>query len=90
LEKIGSAKFDVGTTAKLNCMISKGTGPFTIRWTRDGKNINKHPNMKVKGSKLDIENVKMSDTANYTCYISNSISNASITFNIHIYGGLNI
>ena len=90
LEKIGADKFDVGTDAKLKCMIESGTGPFNYRWTKNGKNSNKYSRMKVDKSTLVINDVRMDDTANYTCYISNSFSNASGTFNVHIYGRSNI
>ena len=85
LAKIGAGKFDVGTDAKLKCMIESGTGPFNYRWTRNGKNSNKYPGIKVDKSILVINDVQMDDTANYTCYISNSFSSASGTFNVHIY-----
>ena len=69
-------------------MITAGTGPFDIRWNKEGHDGVLPPRMKVEGSKLIINKVQMSDTGNYTCYISNSFSNKSLTFGIHIYGKL--
>ena len=85
LEKVGSAKFNKGTTAKLNCKMAKGSRPYEVRWTKQGLGSNLPPRMKVEDTKLIINNVKMDDSGVYSCYINNSISNGSLSFDIHIY-----
>ena len=96
LEKIvlykggSSNKFDKGTTAKVHCNIRQGTAPYDVRWTKEGLGNKLLPRMEIKDTNLIINDVKMSDKGNYTCHINNSISNASLTFEINIYGECNI
>jgi hypothetical protein len=70
-------------------MILRGAPPYNVRWTKQGLS-GLQPRMKVKGTKLIINNVKMSDSGNYSCHINNSFSSGSLTFAINIYGELNI
>lgn len=85
LQKIASDKFDVGTTAKLNCKLVAGYEPINIRWSKelDERSLT---HMKVEGFKLVIENIRMKDSGNYTCYVNNSFSESSLTFHVYVYG----
>ncbi|XP_046849260.1 protein sax-3-like isoform X3 [Xenia sp. Carnegie-2017] len=84
LQKIASDKFDVGTTAELNCKLVAGYEPIDIRWSKelDERSLT---HMKVEGFKLVIENIRMKDSGNYICYVNNSFSESSLTFHVNVY-----
>ncbi|XP_028395925.1 inactive tyrosine-protein kinase 7-like isoform X2 [Dendronephthya gigantea] len=86
LETFSSEKFDEGKVAKLICKIITGTKPYHIRWVKQGMKEGLLPHMKVvRESTLLIENARMSDSGNYSCYVNNSFSSESLTFTVHIY-----
>ncbi|CAI9727470.1 myoblast growth factor receptor egl-15-like [Octopus vulgaris] len=68
---------------KLDCS-ANGIPKPNITWTRDGDDIKRIPNLKVKFQKytLTVQNVRMKDSGNYTCRVSNNLGTLSFTFNV--------
>ncbi|XP_052826906.1 fibroblast growth factor receptor-like 1 [Octopus bimaculoides] len=70
-------------TLKLDCS-AHGIPKPNITWTREGVDIKRIPNLKVKFQKytLAVQNVRMKDSGNYTCRVFNNLGTLSFTFDV--------
>lgn len=72
------------------CIITKGTPPFRIEWTKNGNVIQSDENIKIKkdeeDSVLTIKSSKESDAGNYTCSVKNAFGSDSSTSQVLIRG----
>ncbi|RWS05570.1 Down syndrome cell adhesion molecule-like protein Dscam2 [Dinothrombium tinctorium] len=67
------ASIKEGSSFKLLCSVSEGSDPLHFKWSKDGKTlfeINIETN--ERDSTLKINEIKQSESGNYTCEVSNS------------------
>ena len=61
--------------------VLKGTPPFKIKWFKDGKQISTSAKYRLvcheNTVSLDVNNLELEDTANYTCRVSNVAGDAA-------------
>ncbi|KAH9364292.1 hypothetical protein HPB48_008470 [Haemaphysalis longicornis] len=68
----------LGEKTVLTCAVTRGTGPYEIRWTHEGipvGNTNSKYATPVTGNiaTLTIEKVSAEDVGNYTCIVTNDV-----------------
>ncbi|KAG8174516.1 hypothetical protein JTE90_003070, partial [Oedothorax gibbosus] len=61
--------------ASVACLLNQGTAPHTFKWFKGKSEVSETENLKVNtlrdASILTIDPVRASDSANYTCYVTN-------------------
>ncbi|KAL3203346.1 hypothetical protein MRX96_041928 [Rhipicephalus microplus] len=74
-----------GDRIALTCAVTRGTGPFDIRWTHDGKPIGGAKKTKYATAvtesitTMTIEKVEPRDVGNYTCTVTNDVGRDAVT-----------
>ncbi|XP_075526205.1 cell adhesion molecule Dscam2-like [Dermacentor variabilis] len=74
----------LGEKILLTCAVTRGTAPFDIRWTHEGRPVTNTKNKyaaPLTGSiaTLTIERVAAEDVGNYTCSASNDVGRDTVT-----------
>ncbi|KAH9364293.1 hypothetical protein HPB48_008469 [Haemaphysalis longicornis] len=74
----------LGEKIVLPCAVTRGTGPYEIRWTHEGKpvtNTNSKYATPLTGNiaTLTIEKVTAEDVGNYTCIVTNDVGKDAVT-----------
>ncbi|XP_049514067.1 titin-like [Dermacentor silvarum] len=74
----------LGEKILLTCAVTRGTAPFEIRWTHEGRPVTNTKNKyaaPLTGSiaTLTIEKVTAEDVGNYTCSASNDVGRDTVT-----------
>ncbi|XP_070397134.1 cell adhesion molecule Dscam1-like isoform X13 [Dermacentor albipictus] len=74
----------LGEKILLTCAVTRGTAPFDIRWTHEGRPVTNTENKyaaPLTGSiaTLTIERVAAEDVGNYTCSASNDVGRDTVT-----------
>ncbi|XP_049276092.1 titin-like [Rhipicephalus sanguineus] len=75
----------LGDRIALTCAVTRGTGPFEIRWTHDGKPIGDTKKTKYATAvtesitTMTIEKVQPGDMGNYTCTVTNDVGRDAVT-----------
>lgn len=93
ISHLKSRAVPIGSTAKLTCNV---TGPsISVRWLKNGNPIELNPNKyKFFNSEgllsLEILNVEMKDTAEYTCFAKNKNGETSTLATITVYDNLDV
>ena len=81
-----------GTKFRIFCSIQKGTTPLVFKWSKNGHklDVKSNPNYKVETSDelsiLSIASVERSDSANYSCFVSNTYGTDSQTVVLNVKG----
>ncbi|KAH9364300.1 hypothetical protein HPB48_008462 [Haemaphysalis longicornis] len=81
----------LGDKVLLTCAVTRGTAPFSITWTHQGRPVantaNKHATF-LTGSvaTMAIEKVTAEDVGNYTCTVTNAAGSDSFTAALTVEG----
>lgn len=80
-----------GESVQLNCHVSKGDLPLTIRWSFHGEALSSHMGISTtkigdRTSLLTISSAMAAHNGNYTCTASNAAGNVSHTATVHVNG----
>ncbi|XP_035230451.1 Down syndrome cell adhesion molecule-like protein Dscam2 isoform X2 [Stegodyphus dumicola] len=69
---------EIKEKASVACILQQGTPPLKFKWLKDGREISKSNNVKIKTmddiSVITIEPVNPKDSGNYTCSVTNSFA----------------
>ncbi|KAH7958040.1 hypothetical protein HPB51_027977 [Rhipicephalus microplus] len=83
----------LGDRIALTCAVTRGTGPFDIRWTHDGKPIGGATKTKYATAvtesitTMTIEKVEPRDVGNYTCTVTNDVGRDAVTATLLVEEG---
>ncbi|XP_037555304.2 titin [Dermacentor silvarum] len=74
----------LGEKILLTCAVTRGTAPFEIRWTHEGRPVTNTKNKYAASvtsniATLTIEKVTAEDVGNYTCSASNDVGRDTVT-----------
>ncbi|BES94142.1 down syndrome cell adhesion molecule [Nesidiocoris tenuis] len=80
-----------GDSVQLNCHVSKGDKPLTIRWSFHGEELSSHMGIETtklgdRSSLLTITSAMAAHTGNYTCTAINRAGTTSYTTALHVNG----
>ena len=72
----------VGSSTKLRCLTNDANPPPEISWTKNGHSLQLDRKIKLKMGKkhLQFKSLRLKDSGNYTCIVSNRLGRDSYTF----------
>ncbi|RXM97123.1 Pro-neuregulin-2, membrane-bound isoform [Acipenser ruthenus] len=87
IKKIKNQVLQEGEKLTLKCEAT-GNPTLTYKWYRDGTELNKSPEIKIKSgrknSRLQISSVKLADGGDYTCEVENILGKETMKTTISI------
>uniref|UniRef100_A0AAY4ABS7 Neuregulin 2a n=1 Tax=Denticeps clupeoides TaxID=299321 RepID=A0AAY4ABS7_9TELE len=72
-----------GSRHKLRCEAT-GSPNITYSWYKDGSELKKSKDIKIKTSKVQISNARLEDSGNYTCVVENQFGKSNGTSTVHV------
>lgn len=82
---------NTGDNVQLNCYVSKGDTPLSIKWLLNGKTTNKAPGISIisigaRTNLLTISSVQPEHAGRYTCSAENTVGVYEHSAELSIYG----
>lgn len=87
----GDEPANAGDTVGVQCMVTKGDTPITIKWRLNGKDVKEIPGITVtmighKSSTLSIDSVSLIHTGVYSCLAVNQAGHANYSTELAVNG----
>lgn len=90
MDSFQSGEVQVGRSVELPCIASGFPNP-TIRWLKDGRPLPADSRWTRRLTGLTISDLRMEDSGNYICEVTNSFGSKEVTGYLNVIGeGMNI
>uniref|UniRef100_A0A915PVG6 Ig-like domain-containing protein n=1 Tax=Setaria digitata TaxID=48799 RepID=A0A915PVG6_9BILA len=78
----------VGDFVILSCEVLSSTGKLVVKWMIDGRDVENgqvNSNILVAGRRVEIRNVRLSDSGSYVCVVQNEAGEARKTYELTVF-----
>lgn len=86
LDSFQSGEVQVGLVVEFPCIASGYPNP-TIRWLKDGRPLPADSRWTRRTSGLTISDLRLEDSGNYICEVTNSFGSKEVTGHLNVIGG---
>ena len=86
LDSFQSGEVQVGHSIELPCIASGYPNP-TIRWLKDGRPLPSDSRWTRRITGLTIAELRVEDSGNYICEVTNSFGSKEVTGHLNVIGG---
>lgn len=86
LDSFQSGEVQVGHSVELPCIASGYSNP-TIRWLKDGRPLPADSRWTHRITGLTISELRLEDSGNYICEVTNSFGSKEVTGHLNVIGG---
>lgn len=86
LDSFQSGEVQVGHKVELPCIASGYPNP-TIRWLKDGRPLPADSRWTRRITGLTISDLRLEDSGNYICEVTNSFGSKEVTGHLNVIGG---
>lgn len=86
LDNFQSGEVQVGHSVELPCVASGYPNP-TIRWLKDGRPLPSDSRWTRRISGLTVSDLRLEDSGNYICEVTNSFGSKEVAGHLNIIGG---